>query len=596
MPVPESEDGPAGCPRKAALFGSLVAFVVFVDLVRHVRPDLLISPEPSWALPRLVLTLFVIGTSAAAGSAAAALFFLWSRTARSLAAPEPVPFHRGSLCAITLAALAFGVAARFAWLDSIPATIWFDEVLPIHPSLTLEGSWRDFRDAIRILPEEGKPFVFSGVLYLEAFRLVFHAFGTTLFALRFPGALAGALSLMTAFLLAATLLPRGGASLAVLVLAGLRWQIILARWGWNGLPLAPIADVALLFLIRARRRSSLGAALAGGLVAGLGAHVYLGAWIVAAALAAFLFWPQARAVTVLHRAALVLVFGLGFLAAVSPIFLLKENRRSSYFVRASDQSLILDMRRKKDYTIPFAILADSFKAPWFIPDPTQDLPKSRLGWIIGIPVGIAFLLALRSPRKELSALLFAHAGAAIAASLRWGSPGHPNGYRFLYLTTITAVAAAWGTLWLVALFPRRRRLAAFTAFGLLGAAAIWGARDALFRWGESRQAFDGYRSESTLVGRAQTRWRRYGSVRLDGTLAYNGTVVDLIGRYILDPNDDRARALFFGSANLMGRGDRCFRIAAPGTAPVGSERRVETLGDPWGRSAGVVLGGRCPPR
>ena len=405
MSVAASEGGPAGGARKAAFFGALVSFVVFVDLVRLVRPDLLTSRDPTWTVPRLVLGLLVIATTAAAGCAAAALFFLWSRTARSRAVPEALPFRRGTLILVALAALAFGVAVRFAWLDSIPATIWFDELIPIDPSLALDGSWRDFRDAIRILPETGRPLVFSGVLYLEAFRLVFHTFGTTLFALRFPGALEAALSLVTAFLLARALLPRGGAAIAVLVLAGLRWQLILARFGWNGLALAPIADVALLLLIRARRRSSLGAALAGGLVAGLGAHVYLGAWIVAAALAAFLFWPPARPVTVPRRAALVLVFGLGFLAAVSPIFLLKENRRASYFGRASDQNLIVDMRRSKDYTMPFTILADSFQAPWFVPDPAQDLPnRSRLGWILGIPVAIAFLLALRSPREDLSAL------------------------------------------------------------------------------------------------------------------------------------------------------------------------------------------------
>ena len=98
------------------------------------------------------------------------------------------------------------------------------------------------------------------------------------------------------------------------------------------------------------------------------------------------------------------------------------------------------------------------------------------------------------------------------------------------------------------------------------------------------------------MGRAETRWRRYGSVRLDETLVYNGTVVDVIRRYTLDPKDDRARALFFGSASLIGRGDRCFRVAAPATAPAGGERRVETLEDPWGRSVGVVLGDRCPRR
>lgn len=582
---------------RAALFGCLVWFVVLMNLIRLVRVDLLISPEPSWALARLVLTLFVGTLSAGAGVLAAAGFLLWSRTERAAASVEPLPFHRGALAVLALAALGFGVLVRFAWLDTIPSAVWFDEVLPIGPSLALEGRWRDFQDAIRILPPEGRPHAFSGVAYLEAYRLVFQKFGTTLFALRFPGALEGALSLVTAFLLARTLLPQGGAAIAILVLAGLRWQIILARFGWNGLALVPIADLATLLLIRARRRSSPGAALAGGLVAGIGAHVYLGAWIVALALGGFLLWPQVRAAAFGRRLALVTLFGFGFLAAASPIFLLKKDRPSSYFGRASDQSLILDIRRTKNWMSPLTTFADCLQAPW-LPEPVsrQDLPRSRLGWILGIPVAIAFLRAFRSPRDELSALFLAHAFAATAASMRWGFPGHPNGFRFLYLTTVTAIAVASGTLWLVGLFPRRRRLAALAALGLLGCASLWGARDALFRWGESRETFDSYWGASTLVGRAETRWRRYGQVRLDRNLKYEDLVVDAIRRHGLDPEEQRARALFLGSASLAGRGDRCFRIAAPGTAAGKSERRVQVLRDAWGRDHGVVFGNRCVPQ
>jgi hypothetical protein len=42
--------------------------------------------------------------------------------------------------------------------------------------------------------------------------------------------------------------------------------------------------------------------------------------------------------------------------------------------------------------------------------------------------------------------LFSHSAAAFAASFMWGQAGHPNGYRFAYLTTVTAVAASAGTL------------------------------------------------------------------------------------------------------------------------------------------------------
>ncbi|HSS43775.1 MAG TPA: glycosyltransferase family 39 protein [Thermoanaerobaculia bacterium] len=585
-----------GCPGRAALFGCLVSFVAAMDLIRFVRADLLTSPEPSWAIPRLTLTMFVVGASAAAGILAATGFFLWSQTSRSSDPLEPLPVSRRTLGLVALIALGFGALVRFASLDQIPPTIWFDEVLPIRPSLALKGGWRDTADAIRILPVEGKPQAFIGVVYLEGYRLVLRALGTTVFAIRFPGALEGTISIATAFFLGRTLLPRGGAAVAALALGGLRWQIILARFGWNGLALAPIADIATLLLVRARRRLSLGASAAGGLVAGLGAHVYLGSWIVAAALVVFLLWPQVHEVAVRRRVALALLFCLGFLLAASPIFLLTKNRRAPYFGRASDQNLRLDLQRTKNWMIPFTVIADSFQAPWLIPDPVrrQDLPVSRLGWIIGIPVSLALLRAVRSPRDELSALLLAHAGAAVAASLRWGFPGHPNGFRFLYLTTITAVAAGAGTLGLIGLFARRRRLATIAALGLLGVAAVLGARDALFRWGESRDTFDAYGSESTLIGRAEIRWRRYGHVRLDPRLSYSPVVVDAIREYGLDPEGERASRLFFGSTLSKGRDNRCFRITDPATAPGDGERRVEVLGDGWGREHAVVLASRCP--
>jgi hypothetical protein len=582
--------------RRAVLFGCLAGFVVATDLVRFARFDPLTASDAAWAVPRLALGLLVAACAVAAAVLAAGLFLLWSKTERSSGPVEPLLLSSKALGLVALAALGFGVLVRFAWLDTIPPTIWIDEVLPIRLCLGLEGRWSDFQDAIRIRPTEGTPYVFGGVLYLEGFRWVLRALGTTVFAMRVPGALEGSISLVTAFLLARALLPRGGGTAAILVLAGLRWQIILARFGWNALALAPIADLATLLLIRARRRSSLAAAVCGGLVAGLGAHVYLGAWIVAAALAGFLLWPQANAVAIGHRVALTLLFLVGFLAAVSPIFLLNENRPSAYFGRASDQSLLRDIQRTKSWMPPFAVAADSLQAPWFVPDPVarQDLPQSRLGWILGVPVAAAFLRAFRSPKGELSALVLAHAGAAAAASFRWGFPGHPNGFRFLYLTTVTAVVAASGTLWLVGLVARpRRRAAAIAALGLLGVSSLLGARDALFRWGESRETFDAYSSHSTVVGRAALRWSRYATVQLDADLPGNDTVLSAVRDNALDPDDERARAVFFRLTEPEGTLRRCVRVAAPAATPRPEERPVEMLRDSWGRDHGVVLARRC---
>lgn len=67
---------------------------------------------------------------------------------------------------------------------------------------------------------------------------------------------------MTAAWLGRALLPRGGGTLAAVILAGLRWHLILSRWGSNMILLAPLVDLASLFALRARRKGSLLAAAA----------------------------------------------------------------------------------------------------------------------------------------------------------------------------------------------------------------------------------------------------------------------------------------------------------------------------------------------
>ncbi len=585
-----------GSPGAAALFGALIAFVSGIDLIRLVRADVLTDSDPSWVLPRLLLTLGVLLGSAGAGGLAAFGFLRFSRAPSSTRPLEPLPLGGKTLTLLACAALAFGVLVRFAWLARIPPTVWYDELLPIAPSLALSGRPGDFADAIRILwPAHAA----VGVLYLEGYRGILQALGTTLFAVRLPGALEGSLSIATAMLLARALLPRGGAALAGLALAGLRWQIIIARFGWNGLAIAPVIDLATLALVRARRRSSLAAAAAGGLIAGVGAHFYLGAWIAVVGLAGFALWPSERPVALRRRVAMALFVGIGFLATASPVFFLKKGREQSYFVRGSDQNLLKDIQRKKSWLVPFSIVADAFQAPWFIADPDlrQDLPKSRLGWILGIPVGATLLLAFARPTRDLSALLFAHSGAALLAVLRWGSTGHPNGFRFVYLTTLTAVAAAGGILWLLGfLRPHARRLGAIAAFGLLGIGAFLGARDALFRWGEAPSTFATYWGESTLIGRAAIRWQRYGLVELDSTLAYSPLVVHAVRDYRLDPDAKRIESAFFLSSLPARAGARCFRIADPRSSVLTGERRVETIRDAWGRDHGMVLARPCQTR
>ena len=582
--------------RAACLVGLAVSFVAGVDLARALRPLLFLDPDPAWALPRLLLGLLLVAVAAGSGILAAAAFLLLARRLPPEFSPAPIPLARLALAAVAAAAIVLGTLARFASLESLPPSLWIDDVSLIAPALQLAGAPRDFADAIRPAPY-GVPRTYGsvGVAYLELYRAALLLFGTTVFGVRFLSAAAGVASLGTALLLGRALLPRGGGTLAVLVLAGMRWSLILSRWGWNAIVLAPIVDVAFLLLLAARRRESRPLALAAGAVAGIAAHVYLAAWVAAVALALLAAWPGPRAVPfeaapARPRVRRALLVAAGFACAAAPLFLFRAGRAAPYFARPADHSLLAEIRYARSPLPAFTAAADSLAGPWFVPDPYahHDLPgRTRLGWILGLPVALAFARSLLRPSEEFSAYLLSQAGAALAASVAGGHAGVPDGYRFGYLADATSVAAAGGVLCLLALFPEsRRRAAAFAGVGLLAICGALGARDALLVWPQRRETFDDFHGQDTLLARTALRWDRYGSVSISPALGHSPITIGAIRRYRLDPalTDEGAAA-----------GRRCFRIV-PLTGPLKEgERSVEGVRDAWGRDWARVLAIRnCP--
>lgn len=583
---------PPGRPgnHAAVLVGGAAAFVVALRVLQAIRPALLLDPEPGWLVARLLLWLGLFSAAGAAGVLAAATFLLWSRSRFAPENPVPLPFRRAAILAIALGAFAAGALVRFAGLDTLPVPLWLDDVTLIEPALALEGKWADFRNSIRPAPYGvAEPFGSVGVLYLEIYRIALELGGTTVFGVRLPSALAGAVSVLTAMLLGRALLPRGGGALAGLALAGMRWNLILSRWGWNAIVLAPILDVAALLLIAARRSRSLPLAAAAGLVAGLSTHIYLASWVGSAALFLIAAWPAASDDARRGRPALAVAFVVAFAAAASPIFLLKEGRESPYFARASDQNVVLEIRRTKSPLPLFAASADALAAPWFLPDPTprHDIPgRSRLGWIGGSLAAVALGFAVLRPRRDLSAYLLANAAAAFAASVVGGRATAPNGYRFGYLSNVSAVAIAAGALVLLAGAPAsRRRAAALVLTGAIAIASAVGTRDALVRWAGSRTTFDDFWGEDTLLARAASRWEWYGRVESDPALGENPLTIAGVRRYRLDP--DRQPA-----AGGRAESGRLFRIVAPGSPRAEQERLVERVTDEWGREWAWVLGRR----
>lgn len=578
----------------AAVVGIGAAFVAAVWLARFVGPALFVDRESSWAVPRLALALALALASAGAGAAAGGLFLAWGRTSSASSDLEALPLKGSTLAAILLACIVLGACVRFAGLDELPFPTWHDDLLLAPRALALEGTPRDFRDAIRPVTDgRGQATGTVGVLYLEAYRMALLAFGTNVFGVRLLSALGGLLSIVTAAALARALLPRGGATLAALVLAGLRWHLILSRWSWVMIVVAPILDAAALCAIAARRRGSLAAAAAAGVLAGVGAHVYLSAWIGLCALLLLVAWPNARGASPTSRAsrtALACAMLAGFLLASAPLFLLHEGRQTPYFVRSSRHNVIVEMRRSGSATPLLNAAADALMAPWFLPDPEprHDITgRKRLPVIVGIALAAALARALLRPGGDLSAYLLANAAAALAASAVWGEEFAPNGARFAYLTSALAVGAAAGLLWLVSLLhPSRRRAATWIAVGLVAIAGVVGARD-LALWADLRPTFDGFIGQETMVGRAAMRWDRLGQVRIEFAGLYSPLVVDTIRHLRVAPRSEAAASL-----PAEGRTRRAFRFLAPGSGARDGERVVERVRDAWGREWAIVVGSR----
>ena len=563
----------------ALLFGAAAAFVAGVDLVRWVRPALLVDPEPAWAFARLLLAVFVIAATAGAGVLATALFRSLARRHGAALSLAAFPARPASLAAIAAAAVLLGGLARFTALETSPPSLWIDDLTLIAPALDLDGTPSDFRDAIRPAPYGvAKAYGSVGVFYLELYRLALRTFGTNIFGVRFLSAAAGTLSLLTALALGRALLPAGGGALTALVLAGLRWHLLFSRWGWNAIVLAPIADAAALLLLSARRRRSAPLLVLAGVVAGVGAHVYLASWVVAVGLLLLAAWPREGGQALRPSLAAALLFAAGFALAAAPLFLFREGRQAPYFARTSDHSALAEIRYAGSPLPVFSAAADSLVAPWLKEDPyrNQDLPgKSRLGWILGPPVALILARSLLRPLEPISSYLLAHGSAAFAASVAGGQAGIPNGYRFAYLADVAAVAAAAGILCILGLVaPSSRRAAAIAAVGLIAVCGALSARDVLAEWPARRDTFDAFHGQDTLLARTALRWDRYGEVEVSPALGHSPLTIRAIRRYRLDPCDLGPQ----GKAGALR-----IRIVASGTGPDSGERLVEKVRDSWGR-------------
>lgn len=576
-------------PAARSVFAAFVGFVILVNAVRFFRPASLFEPELSWLVVWLGMWAATLGATAA-GTAVAYRAFAWFEGTRAARAPlEPLPFRRGTLAALTLAAVTGGAALRFADLAGRPPSSLLDDLTLIAPTLELDGSFRDFLRPLRAAPYGlGTPFATVGVLYLEFSRWSLGLWGTTLAGIRFPAALAGSLSILTGALLGWALLPRGGGALVALVLAGLRWHLIVSRWSWAvAIVVIPLVDVATLLLVHARRRRSLAFAAAAGLVCGLGAHAYLVAWVAGAAL---VLWEAASASDgerKRERILRVAVFAGAFGLVASPLFLPGSGGDPPYFVRAGNHNVLSEIRYQKTVLPLFGAAADALAAPWFVPDPApwSDLPdRSRMGLVLGVCLAVGFGRAFLRPRDELSGLLLAHALAAGVSAVAQGESGHPNGYRYVYLTVPAALGIASGLLALVGGVPERvRRSAALAGVGAVAIAGMLGARDACVVWPRARPTFTKFRGCGMLLGEAAHRWSLRGPAEIDGGPDPELRMAAIVQQYALTrwPEPSPGGPL---------RAPSTFRVSlAPPKNLAPGERVVERVVTPWGEPCGFVV-------
>ena len=570
-------------PLATGLFSGLV---ICVKAAWWLRPELVLDSEVSWVLPRLLLGLGVLGIgSAAAVLTAVAMVFLERRTAGLRLVG--LPFGGAATGLVLLAALTGGVLVRAVSFDQRPWPLWVDDTSLIPSALGLSETGKDFRLVHRAPDLPGPAGGSVGVLYLQVLRWSLELWGTNVLGLRFPSLLGGSLSLLTAAWLGWRLLPRGGAALTALILAGLRWSLIESRWGWISILLAPVVDVAGILMVRARRKESNTTAVASGIVAGVGAHLYLAAWVAAAGIGLFALWTPLRARGSRLRLSLALCFALGFALVVMPLLVGPFSDSATYFSRAAQGHFWMrDLASEQAPAVVAAVIANGLVAPW-LSDPIarHDLTdRSRLGLVVGLLLAFGITWTVMQPRREVSAFLLAHGAAALCGVALWGPRGQPNGFRYGYLTTVLSIGAAAGGLWLLSLVRQRaRRTASLVLLGVVLWAGAGAIGDTLGTWAGRRETFDSFSGADTLLGREAARWERVGSVAIEmpPSSARFMPMIQAVQRFRLDPDDRTVAGL--------SRRPIAFRIVEPGFTPEPKERKVGTIRDGWGRDWGIVL-------
>src|SRR3990172_91017 len=125
-------------------------------------------------------------------------------------------------------------------------------------------------------------------MYFEAFFV--KILGPTFAALKLPGILTSALTVLGTFLLGRLLFGTPAGLVASALLAFARWPLTMGRWGW--IETAPAAGIvwSLYFLVRGTRSGRRADYALGGLILGLGMYTYLSIRLALVAITLYLIY------------------------------------------------------------------------------------------------------------------------------------------------------------------------------------------------------------------------------------------------------------------------------------------------------------------
>jgi 4-amino-4-deoxy-L-arabinose transferase-like glycosyltransferase len=326
----------------------------------------------------------------------------------------------------TLMILTLAVGLRVYRLDQVPPGIFIDET-------------NSALDAIAIVQgSPASPFGTSwyetptGYIYLQAAFI--KLFGNSFLALKLPGLLAGALTVLGTICLGRLLFGESAGLLAGFLVAVAQWPLNLSRWGWNEtFPPAAHLWATFLLLRGLHQRRSVEVALAG-LILGLGMYTYLAIRLVVLAVAGYLVVRLALERNFLRaHFGRLLLFGCLWAVTFAPLAVtyfknpfLFTNRSSEITIQrdidAAGGKLDPLLENVRRHLLMFNVEGDH--------NPRLNVPaRPMLDPIMGTLLVLAFVRALMSLPDQRVVLLLTWMVAAMLGGILSNLSESPQAYR-----------------------------------------------------------------------------------------------------------------------------------------------------------------------